>query len=167
MRVIVNDASVLIDIHKAGILQVYSRANFTLVLPDVVHKELRDMSDVNFEELGFEMASLEGPDVLAVKRILDSHSGISIPDIFALVVAEKITESILLTGDRKLRQIAETRNVEVHGVLWILDQLFEQRLLTAAVVLDVLELFIKDPAVRLPAKLLSEYRRKYIDFDRD
>jgi len=161
VRVIVNDASVLIDIHKAGILQVYSRAEFTLVLPDVVQKELRDMSDVNFEKLGFEIASLEGPDVLKVKSILDKHSGISIPDTFALIVAEKLTDSILLTGDRRLRNIAVTRNVEVHGVLWILDQLFEQGLLTARVVLDVVRLFSEDPAVRLPAKLLSAYREKY------
>ncbi len=167
MRVIVNDASVLIDIHKAGILQVYSLANFKLVLPDVVHRELSEMSDIDFEDLGFQIANLEGSDVLSVKSILDRHSGISIPDVFALVLAEKLPNSILLTGDRKLRKIAATRNVEVHGVLWILDQLFEQRLLTVSVVLEVLDLFSEDLAVRLPEKYLSIYRKKYKELDKN
>lgn len=156
-----NDASALIDIQKAGLLEQYSKIGFTLVLPDVVQAELRDMTVVDFEKLGFEVASLDGRGVLAVKEIRDAHAGLSLADTFALVVAEDVSGSVLLTGDRQLRIVAQKRGVEVHGVLWMLDRMFEQDLLAAGRILEVLSFFENDTTVRLPPRLLSLYLQKY------
>ena len=30
---------------------------------------------------------------------------------------------VLLTGDRRLRRVAEVEGMRVHGVLWVIDQL--------------------------------------------
>lgn len=35
-------------------------------------------------------------------------------------------DAVLLTGDQRLRRVAEQQGVAVHGILWILDQAYEQ-----------------------------------------
>jgi len=38
--------------------------------------------------------------------------------------------SVLLTGDAHLREAAKSEGVDVHGVLWVLDELVAQSILT-------------------------------------
>lgn len=47
--------------------------------------------------------------------------------------------ALLLTGDKELRLLAEARQVEVHGTLWIFDRLVEKRLLKPKDAADKLE----------------------------
>lgn len=161
MDVIVNDASALIDIFKAGFLQEYSSLDWRLVLPDVVERELRSLSHLDLVGLGFEVVELDSEGVLAVKKLRDTHERLSVADSFALVVAESMPGSILLTGDRDLRRVAQARGVEVHGVLWLLDALFQGELLDAGGVLRAIAIFESDVTIRMPAQLLEDYRVRY------
>ena len=51
--------------------------------------------------------------------------------------------------------------MEVHGVLWVLDQLHAHRLTPAATVLNVLQAFLNDATVRLPRRELAVYIKRY------
>ncbi len=161
MNLIVNDASALIDMFKAGLLESYSQLNYKLFLPDVVEDELQSLEGVNLRKLGFEVIELDPKGVGEVKRLRDSHQQLSVADTFSLVVAERFPSSILLTGDAGLRQVALARGVRVHGVLWLLDQLYEANLLNADSIVVALRFFEGDRTVRLPRKVLTEYRIRY------
>ena len=66
-------------------------------------------------------------------------------------------DSILLTGDGPLRGVAETNGIEVHGVLWLMDELEVHEVVPARRLYDALRLFHEDDLVFLPA---DEVRRR-------
>jgi hypothetical protein len=63
---------------------------------------------------------------------------------------EKGPDRILLTGDQQLRRRAGAAGVEVHGVLWVTDQLAEHAIMTHIDLADALERLVADPLVFLP-----------------
>lgn len=161
MEVIVNDASALLDIYKAGLLSAYSKLNVRLLLPDLVARELKSLDRADLADFGFEIARLDGDGILKVIEIRSLYDALSTADSFALVLAESLPGSILLTGDRRLRTVAVKRGVKAHGVLWLVDQLYNESLLGVDQILSALALMRNDPTVRLPAQLLSDYIEKY------
>lgn len=40
-----------------------------------------------------------------------------------MVTVEQFDDAILLTGDQNLRRVAEGHDLEVHGVLWVVEEL--------------------------------------------
>jgi predicted nucleic acid-binding protein len=65
---------------------------------------------------------LPGEAVVEVMRLTREERRISVEDASALVLAER-TGRGLLTGDRRLRELAQKRGVAVHGTLWLLAQM--------------------------------------------
>ncbi|HNK51407.1 MAG TPA: hypothetical protein PKX75_20460, partial [Nitrospira sp.] len=86
---------------------------------------------------------------------------LSIHDGFAFALAESHPSSILLTGDRSLRTFATDRKIEVHGLLWVVDQLHRNSIATIKTLHAALQLFDADPTVRLPPRELAAYIRRY------
>jgi hypothetical protein len=82
-------------------------------------------------------------------------------DGFAFALAESQTDCILLSGDDALRTLAVKRGMEVHGVLWVLDQLQANRLASPMTILAVLRKFLEDASVRLPRRELTIYIKRY------
>lgn len=78
-------------------------------------------------------------------------------DCFALALAEAIDDSILLTGDASLRAVAESKGIEVHGVLWVVDELASRRVVSPRRLYEVLRFFRDDDLVFLPD---AEVRRR-------
>ena len=68
---------------------------------------------------------------------------------------------MLLTGDSGLRALAEINRLEVHGILWVIDQIHNMGLAPAEVLLAVLDDFAHDPSVRLPRRELAARIRRY------
>ncbi|MGW6778544.1 hypothetical protein ACWF50_10900 [Brucella pseudogrignonensis] len=50
------------------------------------------------------------------------YSRLSVPDAFAFAIA-KARGWGLLTGDGTLRELAIAKRIDMHGVLWLFDQL--------------------------------------------
>jgi predicted nucleic acid-binding protein len=62
-------------------------------------------------------------------QIRSSHKSLSIYDISAFVLAQD-QRIILLTGDETLRKFSESSGVEVHGILWILDEIIQNEIMS-------------------------------------
>jgi hypothetical protein len=74
--------------------------------------------------------------------------------LFSLVLAEDIKDAILLTGDAELCSVAISKGWEVHGVLWVADEIHRGGLVTAHKLIQCLTAWRDDPLVRLPSNLL-------------
>lgn len=72
----------------------------------------------------------------------------SIADLASFLVAEKIG-GILLTGDYDLRNLAK-KHLEVHGFLWIMDQLVDNEVVSKKEAHECLTMLMQDPNTRLP-----------------
>ena len=70
-------------------------------------------------------------------------------------MAEERPDSILLTGDRRLRTLAQAEHLEVHGVLWIVEELAVHRKASRKMRLAALEAWRDNPTSRLPRSILG------------
>jgi hypothetical protein len=92
---------------------------------------------------------------LRAQQIVREVPRLSAHDGFAFALAEQHEGCILLSGDDALRTLAGRHDIEVHGVLWVFDQLHHHRLASAAAIVAILRAFAEDTNVRLPRKELT------------
>lgn len=153
--VIVNDASCLIDLHKGRLLHAMLSLPFSFVVPLPVRaSELLDFTAQEWRVLddgGMQTFDLSPDAVGQALELKAKRAQLSANDCFCLVTALHHEEAVLLTGDRQLRRSAMDMNVEVHGVLWLLDRLHESGQSQSDLLISALETWQNDPAVFLPA----------------
>jgi len=154
MRIIINDSSCLIDLRKASLLAATLLLPYTFIVAlPLVASELLDFGPADWDDLegrGLQIIDLSGDQVAAAFEVRRRHPGLSANDCFSLVLAQAGPDRILLTGDQQLRRRAGNGGVEVHGVLWVTDQLAEHGLMAFIDLADALERLVDDPLVFLP-----------------
>ena len=120
---------------------------------------LRALEILGIPEHEWSLLEATGLEVIDVRSDLIAESeqakqlvyGPSFTDCISFVQARAFGhKSILLTNDRKLRELAMLHRVEVHGTLWLLDELLLHAILSTAEVIDVLAAWDADPFVFLP-----------------
>ena len=82
-------------------------------------------------------------------------------DGFAFALAEATQGCILLTGDGQLRAMAVRHAIEVHGVLWVIDQIHANQAGGARRLHEALRALSDDGAVRLPRCELDAYLKRH------
>ena len=145
----------MIDLRKASLLEAFLQLPYTFVMPDTLFEDellcLSDEEKENLCALGLEVRDLPGSLVSKASDYFNQHNPLKLNDCFALTLAEDIDDSVLLTGDAPLRRVAEDKNIEVHGVLWVTDELENHNIVSHAVLHDALKLFHEDDFIFLPA----------------
>ena len=154
IRVIVNDASCLIDLNKVGLLPAMLTLPHRFIVPlPIRYTEMLDLTKEDWQQLqdsGLETFDLPGELVAEVVGLAEENRGLSSNDCFCLVTARHVRDGMLLTGDMRLRRVARAAGVRVHGVLWIVDQLNATGLCGASRLIAALEAWRDDGTVFLP-----------------
>jgi predicted nucleic acid-binding protein len=132
------DTNVLIDFHRGDLLEALFALPFTFLVPDVIVAELEVPNGQQLLAWGLESLSLTGEQVAAVVALAALHRAPSINALFALVLA-RTRRATLLTGDKAVRRLAESEGIDVHGTLWLLDELVRLSIITAGQAADGLE----------------------------
>lgn len=159
MRIIVSDSSCLIDLRKASLLGPFLRLPYEIVIPDTLfHDELLKFSEAEKTLLitsGLQVRELPGEGVNRAQDLERGFPSLSIHDCFAFALAEHLEDSILLSGDGKLRTIAKQHAIEVHGILWVIEEMYKEATTAVEALVAALELFNENPAIfRLPRREL-------------
>lgn len=166
MRIIVSDSSCLIDLRKASLLTAFLGLPYEIVIPNTLFEdELLKFSEQEKNSLldnGLKLVDLPGEEVRRAIQLGSDFPALSIHDCFAFALAKSNPDSILLTGDGQLRIVASQHQVEVHGVLWAIDEIHGATTATAIQLIQALKLFDSDPLIfRLPGRELKAYIRRY------
>ncbi|SRR5258706_8819347 len=165
MRIVVSDSSCLIDLHKASLIGALLKLPYEILIPDTLfEEELLSFTDAQKRALvrsGLKVMELPGDGVLRAQEVARAFPAISIHDGFAFALAERNPGCILLTGDGRLRTLAIEHDIEVHGVLWVIDELHHRRIVSAKALHAALMRFSNDATVRLPSHELTAYIRRY------
>lgn len=164
MRILISDTSCLIDLRKASLLEAFVQLPYDLVIPDVLfEQELVNFSNSEKELLkrALRVVSLSGEEVIKVQNVNRDYPALTLNDCFAFVIAEQTPDCILMTGDRHLRDLATCSGVEVHGVLWGIDEMYRAQSATVNQLYSALLLFKADSTVRLPSKELNRWIERY------
>jgi predicted nucleic acid-binding protein len=135
MRVVVNDANILIDLIDANLLELFFKLKFEMNISDSVVGEFGNEEDVTRINKFIEKRKLrqhrfshdEIAKILEYRRRYSSR--LSVPDCSCLYLAKNLSAT-LLTGDRPLTNAARENGITVHGTLWVFDQLISAGLMT-------------------------------------
>ena len=164
MRIIVSDSSCLIDLRKAVLLDAFLGLPFEILIPDTLFEdELLKFTAAQKKGLlnaGLKVVDIPGPGVLRAREIMMQDCHLSIHDGLAYVLAESNKGCILLTGDRRMRQLAVANSITVHGVLWVVDEVHKNGH-SADRCHKALTTLSGDPAVRLPIKELNAAIKRF------
>jgi hypothetical protein len=128
-------------------------------LPDVILAELKEPPGNSLISLGYESFQLTPEVVDIVFQFANRYTKPSRTDLFALAAA-KTLEMTLLTGDGNLRKAANKEQVDVHGLLWLLDKLFDAQLVAGPQLSDSLETIVAKGA-RLPKNEVQRCKEKW------
>jgi len=134
MRVIINDANILIDLVQLDLMKEFIQLELDLKTSDFVYEELNDEQKkvvaafVKSGDIKI-IVTDDDDDLNSIVSILTSSSGLSFEDCSVLHYASKLN-GILLSGDGKLRKQALANGITVRGILFIFDQLLLNNLIT-------------------------------------
>lgn len=154
----------MIDLRKAALLEEMLRLPYSFIMPAPLFDDewlsLGVEEKARLRDLGLEVRDLPGPMVERAAAYFNRHRRLKLNDCFALVLAEKTAESILLTGDALLRRVANDNEVEARGVLWVTDELEKHELVPPSRLHQALRLLQDDDLVFLPEdELVRRIRR--------
>jgi hypothetical protein len=163
MKILVSDTSILIDLERGGFLDSCFRLPFEFAVPDLLYgRELAEFGGPELITRGLRVEELTGDEVTIAQSVRVSHPKLSLPDAFAYSLASARGWT-LLTGDGELRALAHAEKVPFFGVLWVLDQLFDNQVIEAVTIAAGLETIAAHPRCRLPSAeievRLERYRR--------
>ena len=163
-RVIVNDASCLIDLRKGGLLAVLRNLPYRLVVPLPIREtEILDFSNQQWRQLedaGMITYDLTPDEVAQAIALKERNPALSANDCFCLITA-LAHPGILLTGDALLRRVATDNGLRVHGVLWIVDELGKVGGCSRSLLTQALNTWQSDDTVFLPQNEVSN-RLQYL-----
>lgn len=158
MPTLIADSSCVIDLHKVGLLLPLFELPYTIVMPrTLLDDELIRLTDDEKRELigcGLQTRHLDAPGLMRAERYFDRFPALSWNDCLALRMAEENAAAILLTGDGLLRRIARDKAMEVHGIIWALDEMDRFAVVEPARLAVAIQALLDDPLVFLPEQAL-------------
>ena len=137
MKVVVQDANVLIDLELAGLFDLWFQTGIETHTTDFIRAELERGGHVQalayFKSGQVREHGLTFEEIVAVSELeREIGSKAKFNDCSVLFLAIKL-DAMLLSGDKPLRKAGEDKWIEVRGTLWIFDQLVERKLLPAGI----------------------------------
>ena len=163
MKVAVKDACVLIDLANGGLLDSWFQLGIETFTTDLVLRQVKTEQQWKAVSAVVEagllhVETLTGDQVERMDRALgDLRIGAEDRSVLFLAIERK---AVLITGDRRLRIEAARFEIEVRGLLWILDELVRRGVISGALAAVKLRSMREDGA-RLPDGECDERFRKW------
>lgn len=157
MTIVVNDANILIDLVKLEILSYFFGLNFQFFTTDLVLEELHDYQKDELQPF-IDGGKLEVQEISEVQleeiiKIRMERPSLSEQDCSAFYQAQNLTAT-LITSDNTLRKFAKTKKLDVHGHLWVFDQMVDEQTMTPEIASNKLDELCQkiNPKLNLPKK---------------
>ena len=127
-RLLISDANIIIDMNTGGLLRPMFRFDATFAVPDVLFEEELRADHPELVRLGLRVLELREETILHANGLIEKYRGLgaSTNDFLALALARQ-EKCALLTGDQRLRRAGRTEGVDVHGTLWLIEQMLQAR----------------------------------------
>jgi hypothetical protein len=133
MKIIVNDANILIDLVELQLLPHFFELTFDFYTTSLVFEELEEDQQEALEPFigsgSLLVHEMSNEQLSEINDIQKTKPSLSPQDCSAFYQAQ-IEEGILITSDNTLRKFAQANEQEVHGHLWVFDRMFEAETIT-------------------------------------
>ena len=157
MKIIVNDANILIDLVDLKILSYFFQLGFEFHTTDIILDELFEQQKeelIPYIQTGkLIVDDITDEDFVEISLIRATKPALSEQDCSAFYQARK-ENALLLTSDNTLRKYAKANQLEVHGHLWVFDNLINKSIFTGKIAMEKLQELrsVVNPKLGLPEK---------------
>lgn len=129
---------------------------YSICTSDFAREEIQTV-DVNALEMkGLTFQTLEAELVSELTQVLAGERSLAAADVASFILARE-KEAILISGDKRLVRFSKERNVAVHGLLWLMDEMLANKILTGKEATEKLHKVL-DQNARLP---LDECQKRF------
>lgn len=158
-KVVVSDTNIWIDLYRSGLLDVVFQLEHHFVTTEFVISELKSPRGGYLASLGLGIEVLSSTEMLSLYDLRHTLGNSSLADVSCYLLAKERSWT-LLTGDGALRRSGHRGQLEVRGVLWVLDQLHEATLVSPKVLAKALNAMLANGA-RLPKEECLQRLQKW------
>lgn len=142
MKLIITDTNVFFDIISIDVLPEFFALGFEICTTDFVVKEILESTQKEQIESfiranNLTVFKLTEDEVEEIRNFPTERFFKGITDKTVLWKSYHL-KCLLLTGDKKLRTEAEGLGIEVHGSLWVIIKLVEDRIITKLKAVELL-----------------------------
>jgi hypothetical protein len=117
------DISVLMDLERGGLLELSFCCNLPLVVPDLLYdRELERENGPYLRSLGLGIVTLASKEMSIAQQVYREAQALTLPACFAISYAGRPGHA-LLCGEQVAKNEAASRDCQVFGLLWLLDQM--------------------------------------------
>ncbi len=143
MRLIITDTNVLFDLIKIGALPEFFSLDLEIcttvfVIEEIKPPDQKDMVEAFIRAKKLTVFDFSGDDIEEVLNFNACHALKRLTDKSVLWKCHQLG-CPMLTGDRKMKETAEEIGIEVHGSIWIIDELLKNDLITPEKAISLLE----------------------------
>lgn len=145
---LVVDANIFIDLFRGGILDALFSGPWQVVATALLRNEMRVPAFSRLLALGLLLQPLTDSQETELYALLVHHRRLAPVDVASLLLARDL-HTTLITGDRRLMALAQSRSVPVHGLLWLSDEFVQRQVITPSSAATAL-VRARDAGARLP-----------------
>jgi len=130
--VVIKDACILFDLIDLDLLETFYLLEVTPVTTGFVVSEVLDETQAKLLAEGIKAGKLtvyNDGDVTKIIALSVEHVGLSFADCSVLELSFRVP-GLILSADKSLRNEAKRRGLVVKGLLWVINQLFENGILS-------------------------------------
>ena len=125
---LVCDANIIIDLKVGKTLALIFELQEDFAVPDVLYEQELSARHSDLLDLGLSVLPIHEEYMQEAEKLAGIYRHPSHIDLLALALAKQ-EGCPLLTGDARLREAAKCERVDVRGTLWIMQQLYDERML--------------------------------------
>jgi predicted nucleic acid-binding protein len=126
IQIAIQDANILIDLVTTGLFTHCLSLEYQFLSTNLILAELHDEQfafiEPHIESGKFAVIAVPAAELVQIQLQSEEDQRLSIQDWSAFYYAVQ-REAILMTGDKRLRSMAETKGVAVCGILRLFDEL--------------------------------------------
>lgn len=143
VEVVIKDACILFDLIDLGLLDCFYQLRLTVITTPEVLAEVTDDNQSLQIQHHIDNGNLH-IDTFGVwetiLEIVENSPGLSLTDAAVLEAATR-RDAAILSSDKSLRNESNRRGIPVKGLLWVLEELYRQGILTLNVAIEKLKAY--------------------------
>jgi len=143
MRIIITDTNVLFDIIKIEGLPEFFSMDYEICTTVFVIQEILPLPQREVLETFIRAKKLTifGFSAEEIEEVSNFNTGRNLKRFTDKSVIWKSLQikCPMLTGDKKMKEVAESLGLEVHGSIWIIDELIANKLITRVKAISLLK----------------------------
>jgi len=143
MRLFITDTNVLFDVIKIGVLPEFFNLDFEIcttvfVIAEILPTPQRDLVETFIRAKKLTVFEFSAEEVEAVKNF-DAERNLKRFTDKSVIWKSHQMNCPMITGDKKMREVAEKMGIEVHGSIWVIDELVSKMLISKEKAIMLLE----------------------------